>query len=124
MFEAADIREWRGHEVVDPDGHKIGELGATHVDTEQATSQRSALSKNGLRTGDARVVPLAVGIGGPGHTRSPTIGSKPGTPFDHYEGGTPGADEEAIFKMTACLRQGRAVKGLPAAEQDNERRIE
>ena len=33
MFEAADIREWRGHDVVDPDGHKIGELEAVYVDT-------------------------------------------------------------------------------------------
>jgi hypothetical protein len=24
MFEAANIREWRGHDVVDPQGHKIG----------------------------------------------------------------------------------------------------
>ena len=28
MFEAADIREWRGHDVVDAEGHKIGELEA------------------------------------------------------------------------------------------------
>ena len=28
VFEAADIREWRGHDVVDADGHKIGELEA------------------------------------------------------------------------------------------------
>ena len=33
MFEAADIREWRGHDVVDADGHKIGELEAVYVDT-------------------------------------------------------------------------------------------
>ena len=33
MFEAADIREWRGHDVVDPQGHKIGELEAVYVDT-------------------------------------------------------------------------------------------
>ena len=33
MFEVGDIREWRGHDVVDSDGHKIGELGAIYVDT-------------------------------------------------------------------------------------------
>jgi hypothetical protein len=33
MFEAAAIREWRGHGVVDQDGHKIGELKAVYVDT-------------------------------------------------------------------------------------------
>lgn len=33
MFEATDIREWRGHDVVDTEGHKIGELEAIYVDT-------------------------------------------------------------------------------------------
>ena len=33
MFEAENIRDWRGHDVVDPDGHKIGELEAVYVDT-------------------------------------------------------------------------------------------
>ena len=33
MFEAADIREWRGRDVVDAEGHKIGELEAVYVDT-------------------------------------------------------------------------------------------
>src|SRR5260370_7110425 len=33
VFEAGDIREWRGHDVVDADGHKIGELEAVYVDT-------------------------------------------------------------------------------------------
>ncbi|MFJ7147160.1 PRC-barrel domain-containing protein [Streptomyces sp. NPDC100445] len=33
MFEASDIREWRGHDVVDPGGHKIGVLESIYVDT-------------------------------------------------------------------------------------------
>ena len=33
MFEAANIREWRGHDVVDAQGHKIGGLKAIYVDT-------------------------------------------------------------------------------------------
>lgn len=33
MFEASDIREWRDHDVVDAEGHKIGELEAVYVDT-------------------------------------------------------------------------------------------
>ena len=33
MFEAADIRERRGHDVADAQGHKIGELEAVYVDT-------------------------------------------------------------------------------------------
>jgi hypothetical protein len=33
MFEAATICEWRGHDVVDAQGHKIGGLEAVYVDT-------------------------------------------------------------------------------------------
>jgi hypothetical protein len=33
MFEAANIRQWRGHDVVDARGHKIGGLKAIYVDT-------------------------------------------------------------------------------------------
>ena len=33
MFEAENIRDWREHDVVDADGHKIGELEAIYVDT-------------------------------------------------------------------------------------------
>jgi hypothetical protein len=33
MFEAANIGERRGHDVVDAQGHKIGGLEAVYVDT-------------------------------------------------------------------------------------------
>jgi len=33
MFEATDIREWRGHDVVDAEGRKVGALEAIYVDT-------------------------------------------------------------------------------------------
>ena len=33
VFEADDIREWRGHDVVDDSGSKIGQLEALYVDT-------------------------------------------------------------------------------------------
>ncbi|MEV6117464.1 PRC-barrel domain-containing protein [Streptomyces sp. NPDC052109] len=37
MFEADDIRAWRGHDVLDTGGHKIGVLESIYVDT--ATDQ-------------------------------------------------------------------------------------
>ena len=37
MFEAENLRDWRGEKVIDPDGSKIGELEAVYVDT--ATDQ-------------------------------------------------------------------------------------
>ena len=33
MLEIANIREWRGHDVVDAEGHKIGALEDVYVDT-------------------------------------------------------------------------------------------
>ena len=33
MFEADNIRDWRGENVIDPDGEKIGRLEAVYVDT-------------------------------------------------------------------------------------------
>lgn len=33
MFEPGDIREWRGHDVVDEAGKKIGVLESIYVDT-------------------------------------------------------------------------------------------
>ena len=33
MIRAENIRDWRNHDVVDPDGHKIGQLEGIYVDT-------------------------------------------------------------------------------------------
>jgi PRC-barrel domain len=33
MFPAENLRDWRGKNVIDPDGAKIGELEAVYVDT-------------------------------------------------------------------------------------------
>lgn len=33
MFAAENLRDWRGHTVIDPEGHKIGILEAAYVDT-------------------------------------------------------------------------------------------
>jgi sporulation protein YlmC with PRC-barrel domain len=33
VFEADDIRDWRGKDVVDADGSKIGTLEAVYFDT-------------------------------------------------------------------------------------------
>jgi sporulation protein YlmC with PRC-barrel domain len=40
MFEAENIRDRRKHDVIDPDGKKIGQLEAVYVDT--TTGDRAA----------------------------------------------------------------------------------
>ena len=99
MFEAADIREWRGHDVVDADGHKIGELEAVYVDTGTDLPSFGTV-KVGLPTRHRLVfVPLDQATVGPGYVKiafdkkqvkdAPSIGT---------DGELPAGDEEAVFK--------------------------
>src|SRR6201987_4999157 len=99
MFEADDIREGRGHDVVDSDGHKIGALEAIYVDTSTDLPAFATVTV-GMPTRHRLVfVPLAQATVGPGwlkvaHDRkqvkdSPSIGT---------DGELPATDEEAIFK--------------------------
>src|ERR1039457_327784 len=99
MFEAGDIREWRGHDVDDSGGHKIGTLESVDVDT---GTDEAALAPVpvGLPTRPRLVfVPLAGATVGPGYLKvtyarqqvrdAPSIG---------VDGELPAGDEEAIFK--------------------------
>lgn len=69
MFEATDIREWRGHDVVDAEGRKIGELEAVYVDT--GTDQLAfATVTVGMPTRHRLTfVPLNQATVGPGYVR-------------------------------------------------------
>jgi hypothetical protein len=69
MFEADNIRDWRDHDVVDPDGNKIGQLEAIYVDT--GTDQPAFASvKTGI-IGRHRLtfVPLDRATVAPSHVR-------------------------------------------------------
>jgi len=99
MFEAADIREWRGHDVVDDQGHKIGELEAVYVDTVTDLPSFGTVTV-GLPTRHRLVfVPLEHATVGPGYVKvtydkkqvkdAPSIGT---------DGELPAGDEEAIFR--------------------------
>jgi hypothetical protein len=98
MFEAADIRDWRGHDVVDASHRKIGQLEAVYVDT--ATDLPSfGTVKVGLPARHRLVfVPLDRATVGPGYLKvayarkqvrdAPSIGT---------DGELPAAGERAIF---------------------------
>ena len=99
MFEAADIREWRDHDVVDLEGHKIGELEDVYVDTGTDLPSFGTVTV-GLPTRRRLVfVPLDQATVGPGYLKvrygkkqvkdAPSIGT---------DGELPAGDEEAIFK--------------------------
>jgi hypothetical protein len=69
LFEAEDIRDWRGHDVVDPSGSKIGSLEAVYFDT--ATEQPTFATVKVGTVGRHRLVfvPLFEARVSPGHVR-------------------------------------------------------
>ena len=99
VFEAADIREWRGHNVVDVDSHKIGELEAVYVDTGTDLPSFGTV-KVGMPTRHRLVfVPLDQATVGPGYVRV-RYGKKQvrDAPSIDTDGELPAGDEEEIFK--------------------------
>jgi PRC-barrel domain len=99
VFEAADIREWRGHHVVDAGGHKIGELEAVYVDTGTDVPSFGTV-RVGMPTRRRLVfVPLDHATVGPGYLKvcydKRQVKDAPAIDTD---GELPAGDEEAIFK--------------------------
>jgi len=99
MFEAANIREWRGHDVVDAQGHKIGGLEAVYVDTCTGLPSFGTV-KVGMPVRHRLVlVPLHRATVGPGYLKvcydTKQVKDAPASDTD---GELPAAGEEAIFK--------------------------
>jgi hypothetical protein len=98
VIEVSDIREWRGHDVVDADGHKIGTLESVYVDV--ATDEPYfATVTIGLPTRHRLVfAPITGAIVGPGYVKiaypkglvrkSPAIGTDDVLPVE---------EEQAVF---------------------------
>ena len=99
MSEAANIREWRGNDVVDAKGHKIGQLEAVYVDT--ASDQPSFGTVTiGMPTRHRLVfVPLSNATVGPGYVKVPYDKKHvKGAPAIDTDGELRAGDEEAVFK--------------------------
>ncbi|WP_328911737.1 MULTISPECIES: PRC-barrel domain-containing protein [unclassified Streptomyces] len=99
MIQPADLREWRDHDVVDAEDHKIGVLEAVYVDT--VTDLPSVVTvRTGLPTRHRLVfVPVGDVTAGPGYVRVPytkaLVRSAPSIGTDDV---LPVEDEEAIFR--------------------------
>ena len=109
MFEATDIREWRGHDVVDTEGHKIGELEAIYVDT--STDQPAfATVRVGMPTRHRLTfVPLDQATVGPGHVKvSFDRKQVKDAPSIDTDGELPAGGEEAIFRHFGLTYQAGA----------------
>ena len=99
MFEAANIREWRGHDVVDTQGHKIGELEAVYVDTGTDLPSFGTVKVGRLSRSRLVFVPLDRATVGP-HYLKVCYDKKQvkDAPSIDTDGELPAGDEEAIFK--------------------------
>lgn len=98
MVQAADLREWRSCDVVDPDGHKIGSLEAVYVDT-STDAPAMATVQVGLPTRHRLVfVPLDGVIVGPAYVKVNYPKSLvKGCPAIGTDDVLPSEDEAAIF---------------------------
>ncbi|MBT2508479.1 PRC-barrel domain-containing protein [Streptomyces sp. ISL-98] len=99
MIQAADIREWRNRNVVDPKGHKVGVLEAIYVDT---TTDEPAMAtvRTGVPTRHRLVfVPLGDAILGPDYLKvsyaRALVKKAPSVGMDDI---LPAEAEEAIFQ--------------------------
>lgn len=98
VFEADDIRDWLGHDVVDESGDKIGEFEAIYYDT--ASDEPSfATVKVGLLSHRLVFVPLADAKVGPGYLKvayaKKLVQDAPAIDTD---GGLEAADEGTVFE--------------------------
>jgi hypothetical protein len=98
MFEAEDIRDWLGHDVVDESGDKIGELESIYYDT--ATDEPSfATVKVGMLSHRLVFVPLQGAKVGPGVLKVAYAKKLvQGAPSIETDGGLEAADEAAVFQ--------------------------
>jgi hypothetical protein len=109
MFEAADIREWRGHDVVDAEGHKIGELEAVYVNT--VTDLPSfATVRVGIPTRHRLVfVPLGEATVGPGYLKVAYDKKQvKDAPSIDTDGELPAGDEAAVFTHYGLIYEASA----------------
>ncbi len=99
MFEADDIREWRGHNVVDDSGSKIGDLEALYVDT-RTDEYLFATVKVGMLSRSRLVfVPLAGARVGPNYLKVPFARKLVrDAPSIDTDGELMAPDEPAIFR--------------------------
>ncbi|MFI9244868.1 PRC-barrel domain-containing protein [Streptomyces sp. NPDC053086] len=98
MFEASDIREWRSHDVVDADGHKIGVLESVYVDTGSDQPVFATVTVGLPTRRRLAFVPLAGATVGPGYLKvAQTKDRVKKAPSIDTDGELPAAEEPAVF---------------------------
>jgi PRC-barrel domain protein len=99
MFEAENIRDWRGHDVVDADGHKIGALEAIYVDTGTDLPSFGTVRVGMVGRHRLVFVPLDRATVGPGYIKVAYDRRQvKNAPSIETDGELAAADEETVFK--------------------------
>jgi hypothetical protein len=99
MFEAENIRDWRDHDVVDPDGNKVGQLEAIYVDTGSDAPAFASLRVGMIGRHRLTFVPLNGATVAPSHVRVayPKKQIKDALEID-TDGELAAVDEPALFE--------------------------
>lgn len=99
MFEAENIADWRGRDVVDKDGSKVGTLEALYFDTARDVPTFATVRTGFVGRRRLTFVPLADAVVSPDHVKvaesKDTIKS---APTIEVEGALSVQDEPAVFE--------------------------
>jgi hypothetical protein len=103
MFAAATIGQWRGHDVGDAQGHKVGGLEAVCVDTRTGLPSFGTVKAGTPARHRLVLVPVDRATAGPGYLKV-CYGRKQAkdAPSSGTGGELPAAGEEAIFKSATA----------------------
>lgn len=98
MIAARNIRDWRNHDVVDPEGRKIGQLEAIYVDTGTDEPAFASVKVGMLGRHRLTFVPLDRATVAPDSVRvAYPKGHVKGAPSIGTDGELAAADEPALF---------------------------
>ncbi len=99
LIMAENIRDWRGHPVVDPSGDKIGDLEAIYFDTATDLPSFATVRIGIVGRHKLTFVPLAGATVSPDHvTGRHEKKQVKGAPSIEMDGELRAADEEPLFR--------------------------
>ncbi len=96
MAEVENIREWKGQDIVDQDGQKVGRLEETYSELGRSEPKIGAVKTGRLSRG-LHLVPLTDATVGRGYIRLPFSGDEVGSAPTVKSGGQMTAEEETAF---------------------------
>ncbi|HEU4975447.1 MAG TPA: PRC-barrel domain-containing protein [Baekduia sp.] len=115
MASLQDVQAWRGHKVLDPEGHKIGTVEDVYLDRETSEPEWAAV-KTGLIGSNVSFVPIHGVTPTDGELRLPyTKEQVKDAPEIEVDGALSVEDEERLYEHYGRARPETAG-GTPTAE--------